>query len=163
MWPHESVYIPEGQPTAYESLSIIMVFVTGFITIMDLQPEALRRRMSAHLKEIMGDGETFGWPVVRAYLVVWLQHLQLGRAMWDDEATRLKLRRALVWHKMAPSSQPSATPATTAPKAPDAWILPTQGAGRVLPTTRVCAPASYAHPANLHMCSFCLQTAHRLC
>ena len=73
--------------------------------------------MSAHLKEIMEDGETFRWPTVRAYNVVWLQHLEQGRAIWDDETTRLKLRRVLVWHRMAPSSQPSPTPATT-PQAP---------------------------------------------
>ena len=79
MWPHEYVFIPEGQPTAYESLSI-MAFVTGYLTIMDLQSAALRRKMSAHLKEIMEDGETFGWPMVRAYHKVWLQHLEHYRA-----------------------------------------------------------------------------------
>ena len=90
-----------------------MAFVTGLLTIMDLQSEALRRKMSAHLKEIMEDGETFGCPMGRAYHTVWLQHLEQGRATWDDEITRLKLHRALVWHRMAPSSQPSPTPATT--------------------------------------------------
>ena len=34
---------------------------------MDLQSEALRRKMSAYLKEIMEDGETFRWLMVRAY------------------------------------------------------------------------------------------------
>ena len=35
-WPHEYVFTPEGQPTAYESLST-MAFATGYLTIMDLQ------------------------------------------------------------------------------------------------------------------------------
>ena len=64
-----------------------MAFVTGFLTIMDLQSDVLRRKMSAHLKEIMEDCETFRWPMVRAYHAVWLQHLEQGRATWDDEAT----------------------------------------------------------------------------
>ena len=58
MWPHEYVFTPEGQPTAYKSLSI-KAFVTGYLTITDLQSETLRRKMSAHVKEIMDDDETF--------------------------------------------------------------------------------------------------------
>ena len=53
----------------------IMAFVIRYFTIMDLQSDAPRRKMSTHLKEIMEDGETFGWPVVRAYHAFWLQHL----------------------------------------------------------------------------------------
>ena len=47
--------------------------------------------MSAHLKELMEDCEHFGWPMVRAYHAVWLQHIDQGRATWDNEATHLKL------------------------------------------------------------------------
>ena len=61
IWPHEYVFTPEGQPTAYESLST-MAFVTGYLTITDLQSEPLRKKMSAHRKELMEDGETFRWP-----------------------------------------------------------------------------------------------------
>ena len=50
--PHEYVFTPEGQPAAYESLSN-MAFVTRYLTIMDVQSEPLRKKMSAHLKEIM--------------------------------------------------------------------------------------------------------------
>ena len=73
MWPHEYVFTPKGQPAAYESISI-MAFVTGYLTIMDLQSEALRRKISAHLKEVSEDGATFVWPMVRAYHAMWLQH-----------------------------------------------------------------------------------------
>ena len=74
--------------------------------------------MVAHLQEMVGDVETFGWHMVRAYHAVWLQHQEQGRVTWNDEATRLKLCRALVWHRIAPSSQPSAKPATKTPQAP---------------------------------------------
>ena len=66
MWPHELIFTPKGQPAAYESISIL-AFVNRFLTIMSLQMDALRIKMSAHLQEMMEDGETFGWPVVRAY------------------------------------------------------------------------------------------------
>ena len=112
MWPHEYVFTPKGQPAAYESISI-MAFVTGYLTIMDLQSEALRRKISAHLKEVSEVGATFGWPMVRAYHAMWLLHQKQGRATWDDETTRLKLLRVLVLHRMAPSSHPSPTPATS--------------------------------------------------
>ena len=90
--------------------------------------------MSAHVKEIMEDGKCFRWPTVRAYHVVWLQHLERGRATWDDEATRLKLHKALVWHREAPSSQPSTTTATirqTLTRAPRSLQAhtPTRGLG----------------------------------
>ena len=75
MWPHEFVFTSEGQPAAYKSLSI-MAFVTGFLTIMVNQPDALRRKMSAHLTKIMEDGETFGWPVVRAYHTFFVTELR---------------------------------------------------------------------------------------
>ena len=123
--------------------------------------------MSTHLTEIMEDGETFRWPVVRAYHAVWLQHLEQGRATWDDEATRLKLCRALVWHRMAPSSQPSATPATTTPQAltrGPRHMDPTHPADQAcVAYNQVLCTSNVAHPANLHVCSFCLQTAHKLC
>ena len=56
----------------------------------------------------MEDEETFGWPIVRAYHAVWLQHLEQGRASWNDEITRHKLQWALVWHRIASSLQPPA-------------------------------------------------------
>ena len=79
LWPHELIFTPEGQPTAFESLSI-MDFVNGFLTIMPLQTDAHRIKMSAHPQEMMKDCDTFRWPMVRAYHAVWLQHLEQGRA-----------------------------------------------------------------------------------
>ena len=116
LWLHELVFTPEGQPAVYKSLSA-MAFINGYLTIMSLLKDSLRYKMAVHLQEIE-DGETFGWPVVRVYNTVWLQHLEQGRATWNDEVTRLKLRWALVLHRIAPSPQPSATPATNTPQAP---------------------------------------------
>ena len=127
--------------------------------------------MSGHLQEMMEDGETFGWPVVRAYHAVWLQHLEQGRAMWHNETTKLKLRRALVWHRIAPSSQPRSTPASTTPQAP-IRALRHMGPFRLTaqPGDQACitynqglCTSNAAHQADLHMCSFCLQATHRLC
>ena len=103
IFPHEYVYTPDGQPAMYESMSS-MAFVSGYMTIMDLQPEPLSKLMSAHLKEIM---ECFGWPMVRVYHAVWIQHIEQGRATWDDETTCLKLCRSLVWHCWPPVPSPA--------------------------------------------------------
>ena len=141
-----------------------MALVAGYLTIMDLQPEPLRKKMSAYLKEIMEDGETFRLPTVRAYHAVWLQHIEQGRATWNDETTWLKLHRSLVWHRMTPMSQPSPTLATTsqAPTRAPRHTTTQRDQACVAYTQGLCS-TNVAHPADIHMCSFCLQTAHRLC
>ena len=40
---------------------------------------------------MMEDAETFGWAMVGAYHIVWLQHLEQDRKTWDDEVMRFKL------------------------------------------------------------------------
>ena len=79
----------------YESMSS-MAFVTGYMTIMDLQSDPIRNHMWAHLRDLMHDGEHVGWPTVRNFHAVWLQHIEQGRATWGDEAIHLNLRRSLV-------------------------------------------------------------------
>ena len=37
-----------------------MAFVTGYMTIMDLQSDPITNHMWAHLKDLMDDGERFG-------------------------------------------------------------------------------------------------------
>ena len=73
LW-HELVFTPEGRPVVYESMSS-MAFVNRYFTIMSLQKDTLRDKMAIRLQEMMEDGETFRWPVVRAYHTAWLQHL----------------------------------------------------------------------------------------
>ena len=53
----------------------------------------------------MEDGEAYGWPVVRDFHSTWLQHIEMGRAAWDDHTTTLKLRCTLVWHRVASPMQ----------------------------------------------------------
>ena len=116
----------------YESMSS-MAFENGYLTIMHMshQKDTLRDKMPIHLIEMMEDGETFGWPVVKAYHAAWLQHLEQGRATCDNEVTRLKLIRTLVWHRIAPprKPQPSAAQSTNKPTL-------------VSPKTRACVPAT---------------------
>ena len=119
--------------------------------------------MSAHLKEIVENTESFGWPAVKAYQTVWLQHLEQGRATWNDEATRLKLHRALVLHMMVPSSQPSATqlphprlpPKTPRHTGPFRLTSPPGDRAYVTYNQGLCT-SNVAHPADLHVCSFIL-------
>ena len=49
-----------------------MAFATGYMTIMDLQSDTIRKLMWTHLKELIHDGERFGWSTVRDYHAVWL-------------------------------------------------------------------------------------------
>ena len=77
LWPHELVFTHEGQTAAYESLSA-MSFINGYLCTMSFEKDSLRDKMAVHLHEMMKNGETFGWPMVRAYHAVWLQHLAHG-------------------------------------------------------------------------------------
>ena len=79
-----------------------MAFVNGYLSIIARLMVTIRNQMATHLEELMEDGEIFRWPVVRAYHAAWLQHLEQGRATWADEGIKLKLRRALIWHGVAP-------------------------------------------------------------
>ena len=47
---------------------------------MSLQMDALREKMSVHLHEMMEDGETFRWPVARAYHMAWYGSITLSKA-----------------------------------------------------------------------------------
>ena len=49
-----------------------MAFVNGYLTILFLQKDTLSNKMAIHLQKMMEGGETFGWPVVRAYHIVLL-------------------------------------------------------------------------------------------
>ena len=75
LWPHELVFTPNGQLASYDSLSC-RAYENGYLSIMALQTDIIRNKMAIHLQEIMEDGETFGWTVVRAYHGTWLQHLE---------------------------------------------------------------------------------------
>ena len=51
---------------------------------MDMLPDPIRKHMWAHLRDLMHDGQRFGWPTVRTFHAVRLQHIEQGRATWRD-------------------------------------------------------------------------------
>ena len=93
----------------HEDLSSL-AFVNGYLSVMALESQNIKARMLTHLQEIMEDGEAYGWPVVQYYHAAWLQHMEQGRVSWEDETTKLKLRRALVWHRVLLPTESSSAP-----------------------------------------------------
>ena len=81
-----------------------MMFVNGYLEVLARMVQDTKVHMLSHLQWLMADGEVYGWPVVLAYHAAWLQHLEQGRAMWGDDDTKLKLRHACVWHRVALNS-----------------------------------------------------------
>ena len=77
---------------------------------MVLDSDQVKERMLAHLQEMMEDGEAYNWSMARSYHVAWLQHVEQGQATWDDQATKFKLRRALIWHCILPPTKASSAP-----------------------------------------------------
>ena len=65
---------------------------------MSREPTHIKALMLTLLQELMKDGEQYGWPAVRAYHATWLQHMEQGWAAWGDQAAKLELHCALVWH-----------------------------------------------------------------
>ena len=72
---------------------MIMAGETGVTTIM-----------LHHLQELMEDAEAYGWKSVHSYHPAWLQQLVQGWTSLADEDKKLKLRRALVWHRVQEST-----------------------------------------------------------
>ena len=122
-------------------------------------------RILTHLQELLADGEAYGWPVVLVYHAAWLQHLQQGLAMWRDHNTKLKLRHALVWHRVTPNPKASATSAQPCKQPANVRNQRRQGPFSEVaqPETKACAAFNKgqcvdgtAHPDALHVCRYCL-------
>ena len=77
-----------------------MSFMQGYLTVMNTQQQDIKKHMNSHLQE---DGEAYGWPVANAFNATWLQHIEMGRAIWDNQNTKLKLRLAFMWHQVDPT------------------------------------------------------------
>ena len=71
----------------YGELSV-MAFVQGYLIVMDSQPQDTKECMNSHLQDPMEDGEAYRWPVVRDFHCTWLQHIEMGKATWDDHTTQ---------------------------------------------------------------------------
>ena len=113
--PHEVIYSPSAQQAIYEQLSS-MAFVNSYLTVMFREHPYIKALMLNHLQELMEDGEHYGWPVFRCIMLPGEQ----GRVAWRDEAVKLKLTCALVWHHVvAPQTPLKPTPP------PHSWPAPT--------------------------------------
>ena len=138
------------------------------MTTMDMQPDPIRKHMWAHLRDLMHDGQRFGWPVIRNYHAIWLQHIEQGMATWGDEVTHLDLHRSLVWHRPAPSAEPSSTPVSTSqapswgPRRTDNLRIAHPGDQACVAFNQGTCTCNAGHPADLHVCSHCVKTARRL-
>ena len=144
------------------------LLLMGYMTIMDMQPAPIRKHMWVHFRDLMHDGQRFGWPAIRNFHGVWLQHIEQGRATWGDEVTRLDLRRSLVWHRLAPSAEPSSTPVSTSqapsrgPRRTDNPCVAHIGDQACVAFNQGTCTSNAGHPADLHVCSHCLKTTRRL-
>ena len=98
-----------GKPAAYEDLSVPL-FAQGYLIVIKGEKETVKAKMAAHLADLMGDAERYGWERVRAYHGVWLNQLELGRATWENEE-KVRFQCALVWH---PTTSASSAPSTSA-------------------------------------------------
>ena len=116
----------------------------------------------------MRDGQQSGWPAIRNFHGVWLQHIEEGGATWGDEVTHLDLRRSLVRHRLAPSTEPNSTPVSTSQAS--SWGLRRTGNLHVAhPGYQACVAfnqgtctSNAGQPGDLHVCSHCLKTARKL-
>ena len=87
-WLHEMVYATNSQPIVYENIDIdisTMAFVDGYISVMAKESPCIGVLMLSHLQKLMEDVEWYGWPAVRTYHGIWLQHIEQGQAAWGDE------------------------------------------------------------------------------
>ena len=82
-----------------------MALVREYLIIMDSQPQDIKALMDSHVQGLMEGRKAYGWPVVSDYHTTWLQHIEMGRATWDNHTTKLKLRCTLVWHRVASPTQ----------------------------------------------------------
>ena len=173
-WPHEMVCCAQGKAPVYEmSLSS---FANGYLGIVAEEGSPIREWMLSHLRELFNDVDVYRWRVVREYHATWLKLLEQGQAVWKDEGKRAHLRHLIVWSKPSLSSMFSRTPPT--PVTSTASHPPNQGwVGRFGYVTQPSKPGDRAssgfnrvmgnnnvsHPSDLHVCSYCLMVAQKLC
>ena len=64
---------------------------------MDGQNAAIKALMVAHLAELMADAKLCWWEAMCSFHATWLQHLEEGKASWEDAKLTIMLHQALVW------------------------------------------------------------------
>ena len=80
-----------GLLAVYDDISIVL-FISRYMLVMEVEKIAIRPFMAWHLLECMGNAELYGWERVLAFHAVRLQQLEYGRVMWAGEETKLKFR-----------------------------------------------------------------------
>ena len=114
--------------------------------------------MTWHFQECLENAEAYRWRSVKDYHSAWLQQLKQGRATWGDKSKKLKLMRALVWHKVAPISKPAADTATPSRQDTQAPGSKMRNGYYSQPSETVCwafnlsnCMDNSSHPQELHM------------
>ena len=77
-WPHELVYTTEGQPIAYDNLSVVL-FVSGYLAVIEKEMDFIKPLMAQHLQELVTDTEqhmvTYHWDLRKWVQFTHLLHL----------------------------------------------------------------------------------------
>ena len=102
------VYNSQGQLVVYGYM-IIGLCINGYLTcaVLGEEHDVVKGFMLAQLQEVMEDADVYGWKCVKGYHPVWRQHIGQGRAAWEDEERKIKLRRVLVWNRDPIPSPPN--------------------------------------------------------
>ena len=66
IWPHELVYVAEGKPAMYNKMTLPL-FVSGYLTVVDIVRLRQKGIMLKHLKELTLDTELYGWKPIKSY------------------------------------------------------------------------------------------------
>ena len=165
-WPQKVLYTCAGDPAVHEELTNIP-FVNGFLTLRGGESDTTKVSMLLHLQQLMEDTVAYGWETDHSYHAAWLQHLEQGRAIWNDPEKRLTLWRALVWHRVIPTT--TAAAARSQPSRQQTQPSVTKPQMRNIVYSQPCSPGDKAcqgfnrgtctggsaYPPDLHVCSYC--------
>ena len=59
-WTNEVVYSAARKHTVYNDISMLL-FVHGYLIVMEGERESVKEKMVIHLQELMADAELYGW------------------------------------------------------------------------------------------------------
>ncbi len=161
IWPHEFIYDDQGNPAKFDDLSIPQ-FVNGFLLMIGEAKPTIAPHMTAILQEAMEDAQRHPWQSVRACVAIFLQQIEMGRAKWSDDGTRIQLRRTHIWNALQKSSQQKSTVSLRRDDGP-------RRSFDAKPDTKVCfkynsdaCQTAHEHPDRLHICAFCLKKENKM-
>ena len=135
--------------------------------MVDTVKSGLKEVMLNHLSSYASTA-TYRWEPVCAYHAVWLQQLENRQADWKDAECKLEFCRSLVWNAVqrGDSSKPQPMTANWQQTAKEAGGKPAPAKAG----TKSCTVfnqgkcmAQAEHPADCHICSYCLTSARRVC